>query len=162
LALSTIIYEIADALYYILPAYAANAAPVIFGGGRPIDSGRVFRDGRPIFGPRKTYRGVLSGLAAGGLVGIAQGRPVLGLLLAIGAVLGDLSGSFMKRRLGMPPGSPLPIIDQLGFVAGAFLFSLPAAPPTLREAVIIAALTLPIHVICNWFAYLLKLKKEPW
>ena len=67
LSLAKTIYEV---LYFIFPAYCANAAPVIFGGGFPIDGGRVFRDGRPIFGLHKTVRGFLAGLAIGTLVGL--------------------------------------------------------------------------------------------
>jgi CDP-2,3-bis-(O-geranylgeranyl)-sn-glycerol synthase len=51
-----------DALYLIFPAYCANAAPVIFGGGSPIDAGKIFLDGRPILGSRKTIRGFFAGL----------------------------------------------------------------------------------------------------
>ena len=57
------IIDIAVAMWFIFPAYCANAAPVIFGGGLPIDVGRVFLDGQPIFGPRKTFRGFFAGLA---------------------------------------------------------------------------------------------------
>jgi hypothetical protein len=30
------------AFWFVLPAYVANASPVVFGGGRPIDGGRKF------------------------------------------------------------------------------------------------------------------------
>jgi CDP-diglyceride synthetase len=43
------------AFWFILPAYAANASPVVFGGGKPIDGGRKFFDGRPIFGTWENY-----------------------------------------------------------------------------------------------------------
>ena len=45
-----IIANIISALYFIFPAYCANAAALIFGGGPPIDAGREFLDGRPILG----------------------------------------------------------------------------------------------------------------
>jgi CDP-2,3-bis-(O-geranylgeranyl)-sn-glycerol synthase len=40
----------------ILPAYVANAAPVVLGGHFPIDGGMRAWDKRPIFGPSKTDR----------------------------------------------------------------------------------------------------------
>ena len=46
-------------LLYILPAYVANGAPVIFGGGTPLDFGRKL-GGKPIFGNHKTIRGLIS------------------------------------------------------------------------------------------------------
>ncbi|GAI48998.1 unnamed protein product, partial [marine sediment metagenome] len=59
---------IAWALWFILPAYVANATPVVLGGGKPIDSGKKFTDGRPIFGAGKTWRGFVSGIATGTMV----------------------------------------------------------------------------------------------
>ncbi|MBS7614372.1 CDP-2,3-bis-(O-geranylgeranyl)-sn-glycerol synthase [Candidatus Bathyarchaeota archaeon] len=165
--------EIFYALYYIFPAYCANGAPVLFGGGKPIDMYRKFRDGKPIFGPHKTVRGFTSGLVIGtfvgwiqetyGLsVGLPQGSIILGFALSLGALLGDLFGSFIKRRMNLEPGAHLPLSDQLDFVLAALLFSLPVQPPSLMHAVIIVVLTAPIHYMVNIMAYLLKLKKTPW
>jgi len=165
--------EIFNALYYIFPAYCANAAPVIFGGGHPIDSGKKFADGRPIFGPHKTVRGVIVGIFVGTLVGWAQenlaptvglekGNVLLGFTLSLGAIIGDLVGSFVKRRLDLRAGAPLPISDQIDFVLVALFFSLAIRPPTLSATVIIVILTLPIHLSANIIAYLLHLKKSPW
>jgi len=165
--------EIFNALYYIFPAYCANAAPVIFGGGRPIDEGRNFLDGKPIFGSNKTWRGFISGILIGTLVGWAQetlapnaglpkGSLLLGFILSLGALIGDLIGSFIKRRLNLKPGKPLPISDQIDFVLVALLFSLAVQPPPLIEALIIILLTAPIHILVNLMAYLLRLKKTPW
>jgi CDP-2,3-bis-(O-geranylgeranyl)-sn-glycerol synthase len=46
---------------FIMPGYAANAGMLIWGGGAPMDGGRVAKDGRRIFGPGKTWRGFLLG-----------------------------------------------------------------------------------------------------
>jgi len=169
----TIALEVFNALYYIFPAYCANGAPVLFGGGRSIDGGRKFRDGNPVFGSHKTVRGFVSGLVIGtfvgwvqetyGLsVGLPQGSTVLGFTLSLGALLGDLLGSFIKRRMNLEPGEHLPLSDQLDFVLVALLFSLPVQPPNPTYAVIIVVLTAPIHYMVNVMAYLLKLKKTPW
>jgi len=151
-----------NALYLIFPAYCANAAPVIFGGGTPIDGGKTFRDGRPIFGPRKTFRGFFAGLVIGTFVGFLQKNILLGFMLSLGALTGDLIESFLKRRLGRPPGAFFPVADQLDFVAGALLFSLLVTPPSLPVALTIVVVTPPIHFSTNFFAYLLGVKKEPW
>lgn len=159
-------------LAYVLPAYFANGAPVLFGGGRSIDGGRLFIDGRPIFGPRKTIRGfisgVLTGLITGLLLGLAGLFPllpdgaILGFLMGLGAMLGDLAGSFLKRRLNRPPGSPAPGLDQLDFLLGAILLSLPYRPPELDVLICSLVLTPAIHLATNYGAYKLGLKKEPW
>jgi len=161
------ILDVAHALLFIFPAYCANAAPVIFGGGFPIDGGRTFLDGRPIFGSHKTLRGFFSGLVVGTLVGFVEGalfqyNVLLGFALSMGALVGDLVGSFLKRRLNLPPGSTLPVVDQLGFILGALLFSLPVSPPTFPIVLIIMIITPPIHLLTNFLAYLLGVKKRLW
>jgi len=165
--------EVINALYYIFPAYCANAAPVLFGGGKPIDLGRRFLDGKPILGSNKTYRGFISGILIGTLVGWVQsmlaptlglrgGSVLLGFTLSLGALVGDLLGSFIKRRLDIKPGDPFPVSDQIDFVLVALLFSLAVEPPTLLAAVIVILLTPPIHLLTNFIAYLLRVKKKPW
>lgn len=156
------------ALYFIFPAYCANAAPVIFGGGLPLDAGRAFSDGKPIFGSHKTVRGFLAGLIVGTLVGFSQQfllpgqqSALLGFTLSLGALTGDLADSFIKRRVGLHPGSPVLLADQLDFVFGALLFSVAIGYfPTLAWILIILVVTPPIHLLTNYLAYLLGAKKK--
>ena len=155
------------AIKFIFPAYCANAAPVLGGGGRPIDFGKKFFDGKPIFGTNKTFRGFFFGLAIGVCVGLIQcvvfGYPWLfSVLSPLGALLGDLTGAFIKRRFGIRPGGLLPIVDQIDFVVGALLFSLPLAIVSLELAVTVLLITPPIHLFTNFLAYKLKLKNNPW
>jgi len=154
-----IIYE---ALYLIFPAYCANSIPVILGGGPAIDGGRRFIDDKPILGPRKTIRGFLAGIAVGTLIGLIQGQLFLGFLLSLGALVGDLLESFIKRRLDIVSGASFPIADQLDFVFGALLFSLPVFPIPIHIIFTIILITPPLHLTTNVVAYLLGIKKEPW
>jgi CDP-2,3-bis-(O-geranylgeranyl)-sn-glycerol synthase len=98
---------------------AANSTPVIVARlvGRfaaPIDAHLVLKDGRPLFGSHKTWRGLVAGVVAGAIVGAW-----LGAGLAIGAAFGalslagDLCSSFVKRRLRHASGESLPLLDQL-------------------------------------------------
>ena len=48
-----------------LSAWIANATPVRGGGGRPIDGGKLFRDGRRILGDHKTMKGLRGPLYIG-------------------------------------------------------------------------------------------------
>lgn len=166
---------IIGALTFIFPAYCANAIPVITGGGPPIDFGKKFVDGKPIFGKNKTFRGFFFGLAGGTAVGFAEsvffnGSPffnyprIFGLFLSLGALFGDLAAAFAKRRLGLAPGDLLPLVDQTSFMIGAILFSLPIGFKTVSWELIIIVLivTPPIHLLTNFAAYKLGLKSNPW
>ena len=170
------IIDVAAALWFIFPAYCANAAPVIFGGGKPMDFGKKFFDGKPFFGSHKTFRGFLAGIIVGTLVGMAQTiiyenilfeynsqfqySILLGFMLSIGALTGDLIESFIKRRISRSPGSSLPVADQIDFILGAFLFSIPVLPPSLISALIILLVTIPIHLLTNLGAALLNMKNK--
>ncbi len=166
---------IVEALKFIFPAYCANGTPVLAGGGKKMDFGRNFIDGKRIFGNNKTFRGFFFGWAVGFLVGILEGfifgfenYPVLfSILIPLGALLGDLTGAFIKRRLSIQPGGLLPIVDQIDFVVGAVVFALPLALTglfvlTWQVAVVVLVITPPIHLLTNFGAYKLKLKKHPW
>jgi len=96
----------------------ANGLPallrLLFGPARPLDGGRTLADGQPMLGRDKTWRGVTASLVGTALGALALGLPLsLGLKVALGAILGDLIASFGKRRLGRPPGTSVPLLDQL-------------------------------------------------
>jgi CDP-2,3-bis-(O-geranylgeranyl)-sn-glycerol synthase len=168
--------DIAAALWFIFPAYCANAAPVIFGGGKPMDFGKKFLDGNPFLGSHKTFRGFLAGIIMGTFVGAVQTiifeqylfqygaqfqySILLGFVMSLGALTGDLVESFIKRRLNRSPGSSLPVADQIDFILGAFLFSIPVSPPSLLAALIILLVTIPIHLLTNLGAALLNMKNK--
>ena len=159
---------IIQALKFIFPAYCANATPVLAGGGPKMDFGKNFVDGKRIFGNNKTFRGFLFGWVIGMLVGSVEfvvfpDFPVLFIvLIPLGALLGDLTGAFIKRRIGISPGGLLPIVDQVDFVVGALVFSIPLAIVSWELAVTVLLITPPIHLFTNFLAYKLKLKKHPW
>ncbi|MEM2946836.1 MAG: CDP-2,3-bis-(O-geranylgeranyl)-sn-glycerol synthase [Candidatus Bathyarchaeia archaeon] len=161
---------ITNALKFIFPAYCANAVPVLAGGGLPLDLGKKFFDGKPIFGKNKTFRGFFSGLIIGTIAGFAeaaifqeyQSIGYFGLLLSLGALLGDLAGAFLKRRLGIPPGGLLPIVDQVDFVVGALIFSIPLRVLYLELTLSVLVITPPLHMATNFAAYKLGLKSSPW
>ncbi len=156
-----------EALLFIGPSYVANAAPLLFGGGAPIDRGRNFTDGKPILGSHKTVRGFFAGIIAGTIIGMLEslvdGRLLLaGPVIALGAVLGDLLGAFVKRRLNIKPGSALPVLDQLDFVLGGLVLGSPFFPIGWTAILLVVLVTPPIHLGTNFGAYLLKIKKTYW
>lgn len=98
----------------------ANSAPVLARillgrrWGRPIDGGRVLRDGWPLLGASKTWRGwAASGLSTPILAGLLGLSWLLGLVVSAGAMLGDAGVSFIKRRMGLPASASAPVLDQV-------------------------------------------------
>ncbi len=205
-------------LLFIAPAYLANAGMVFAGGGKPIDGGKVLKDGRRLFGDHKTWRGILLGPLYIGIpisVGIFilflvlwqfigpafqlainydayviyddlsfmeyyfVGGPLpMGffailiriVILTYSAGIGDLIGSFLKRRLKFKSGGFAPIVDQLDFALTAILLiSIAAliAPaffwiPDPHIFLFIMIITPSISILGNNVAWLLGVKEVPW
>ncbi len=129
--MNPIIETVIVAIWLMLPAYVTNASAAFFGGKTPIDGG-IFWGKNRLLGEGKTYEGFLKGFSCGFLFGIFQQLFLnsFGLFpfflvtlfcLSAGAMLGDIVASFIKRRLGLKRGAPLPLVDQLDFVGGAWL-----------------------------------------
>ncbi|MBI2971248.1 MAG: CDP-2,3-bis-(O-geranylgeranyl)-sn-glycerol synthase [Candidatus Aenigmarchaeota archaeon] len=160
-------------LWFIFPAYAANAFPVVLKGTRPLDFGRTLRMQR-ILGDGKTIEGTFGGIAFGIAAGMLQLYlqqagivPVvltvqLVVLLSVGAILGDIAGAFIKRRLGMPRGHSFFPLDQLDFVAGALVLSSTVYQFDIWTIAVLLLVTPPIHYGTNVIGYILRFKRTPW
>lgn len=178
---ATIFWLIIKGSWLMLPAYIANPTAVVFGGGTPIDLGKKWKDGRRIFGDGKTFRGLLGGTACGVIIGLIQMQvsylQFLGVFtlvsiitLSFGALLGDMIKSFFKRRLGYERGAKFPLVDQLDFVAGAWILTYAFDPVWFRGnflsypwiMVTVILFTPLLHRLTNIIGYYAKLKKEPW
>lgn len=165
-----IINGVTDAMLILLPALVANPTPVLVKGKRPIDSGMMWIDGRRLLGDGKTWEGFIAGIISGAVIGFLLWRLLSidltilhALLIALGALLGDIAGSFIKRRLSLPRGAPAPLLDQLDFYVGAVAASILAGCSwTLNAFLVTAIIVIIIHVTANIAAYLVGLKKEPW
>jgi CDP-2,3-bis-(O-geranylgeranyl)-sn-glycerol synthase len=84
------------------------------------------------------------------------------LLVALGALLGDILGTFIKRRIGISRGRPAPVLDQLAFLSVAILFGTIVNPMPLVLIGFLLIVTPAIHLLANAIAYLLRLKDVPW
>ena len=98
----------------------ANGAPIaarhVLGNrlNHPIDRGRLLSDGRPIFGPSKTWRGIFASIILTSISAAALGfTPMTGALISLTAMSGDLLSSFIKRRCGFRPSSMAIFLDQI-------------------------------------------------
>lgn len=165
------------AYIFFLPAGLANAAPVIANRipvlnrwTTPLDFGMKYR-GQPIFGANKSWRGVLSGVLVGMLLGVLffpwlgaldhVNHAILGGALGLGALIGDAVESFLKRRFGVKPGESWFPFDQIDYILGGLLFSLPFIRLRPVEYGVIAILYFCLHLAGSYVGYLLHLKSKP-
>ena len=162
--------EVGKVLLMYLPAMVANASPVFLKRGTPVDFGKTFIDGRRILGDGKTWEGLFLGTWFGGTVAttlwLLTGDVkffTYGLLGSVGALIGDMVFSFIKRRLGLKRGAPLPLADQLDFFLGATAFMMLAGwRPEIKALIIVGTFIIALHVVANRIAYMIKLKDVPW
>ncbi|RLG64349.1 CDP-2,3-bis-(O-geranylgeranyl)-sn-glycerol synthase [archaeon] len=83
-----------------------------------------------------------------------------GFLLSLGAMLGDLIGSFIKRRLGLERGAPCIPLDQLDFIIVALLIGSLVTPIPLQYILVFLAVTFIAHITANFIAYKLGAKNR--
>ena len=146
------IQDILLAIWFLLPAAAANAIPVFAAAvpalkkyDAPIDGGKTWR-GHMILGPHKTWRGIIAGIiiatlvlwiqqtlvahfgwarfAAGGINYAALPVLLLGPLFAIGALGGDAVESFFKRQQNIKSGGTWVPFDQIDYIIGSVIVTL--------------------------------------
>jgi CDP-2,3-bis-(O-geranylgeranyl)-sn-glycerol synthase len=176
------LWNLIESIWIILPAFAANGLATLPKGKRPIDGDRKFIDGKPILGKGKTWEGLITGVFVSTIIGmvqffakpylpfdqapiildIAPMTPYLGFLLGLGAMLGDIAGSFIKRRLNLARGAPAPILDQDDFVVGALLFASLLVTIKFEWFMLLMVITPVIHLTANFIAFRLKIKSTPW
>ncbi len=92
------------------------------------------------------------------------------ILCSYGAAIGDLIGSFLKRRFDVESGAPFWVIDQLDFALFAILFlCIPALIfpeifwlPDINIIIFLMILTPSVSIIANSIAYIIDLKEVPW
>ncbi|MCS7368326.1 MAG: CDP-2,3-bis-(O-geranylgeranyl)-sn-glycerol synthase [archaeon GBS-70-058] len=162
-----LIERIVVCIWKVLPAYVANACPLIIirnRKGHPLDFNKKFIDNKPILGSGKTIEGFIAGIVIGGIVGVLQtpSNLIRAFTLSLGAMLGDSMGSFIKRRLNIERGKPAPLLDQVMFILVAIILSYRFETYTLKDIIIIVAITVPLHIATNRIAYFLGIKKVPW
>jgi CDP-2,3-bis-(O-geranylgeranyl)-sn-glycerol synthase len=182
------LHNLAFAIWFLLPAAIANAAPIfvaVLPGLRqwdtPIDMNRTLND-KPIFGSHKTWRGLLTAIVAGAAVFALQQYLVhhnqvvhnfvghttyaqlpiyMGALMGFGAIAGDAIESFAKRQLGHRPGKSLLFFDQVDYIIGGVLVTLPFIQLATQEYLYIFVVWFTLHLAASYGGYKIGLKDEP-
>ena len=177
------------ALWFFAPGGVANMAPVLAANvpalknlNHPMDFGKTFRDKR-ILGSHKTLRGLSSGVIAGFLTAVLQmvlvnifpsisnitksidytdSRVlVIGVLMGLGALIGDAVKSFFKRQIGVQPGKNWVPFDQTDFIIGGLVFTAPLVSFDVGTYFTILIVMTLLHPATNLLGWVLKLKSKP-
>jgi CDP-2,3-bis-(O-geranylgeranyl)-sn-glycerol synthase len=161
--------HIAELIWLVLPAYAANMAPPFVkywkGWNRPISERHL--------GTHKTVVGFSFGVAVAlvtawaqhaveGLASVEWAWWQVGLVEGVGAMAGDAIKSFCKRRRGIPPGARWIPADQLDFMIGAIVLSAHALALSVLDILIILVLTFLGHIVVNHVARALHIRDTAW
>ncbi|HPM85832.1 MAG: CDP-2,3-bis-(O-geranylgeranyl)-sn-glycerol synthase [Candidatus ainarchaeum sp.] len=160
-------------LLYVAPLYIANSSPLLVHGRIPLDlNKKIF--GEPILGKGKTVLGTITGITAGtgaGTIiylffpfvqGYLSNYILLSFMLSSGAILGDITKSFFKRRFHIKSGEKWELADQLDFVLGGIILSIFVRVPEFWLVALLLFATFFIHKTFNYIAFKLKLKSVPW
>lgn len=155
-------------LWFILPSYLANTTPIFVKKlnilNYPVDFGLKYKR-KPIFGKNKTWRGLVFGCLVGILTSVLQNRGIFtGFILGFGALLGDLTGSFIKRRLNFPSGRPHILLDQTPYIlTPLLLYSLFLDYPlSFGQTIFLILFSLWIHKASNILYFKIGLKDVPY
>lgn len=181
------------AIWLILPVVMAGLGHVLLLKTRllqplalPVDGGRQWK-GRPLLGPNKTWRGVLVMTVLTGWltslqaaterrmhlreVGVGRNyrlRPwPAGSIVGLAYCLAELPNSFLKRRLGVPPGGRSEraahlqyLVDQLDSVIGCLLALRMVYRPQRGEMMPAFVLGSLAHIAVDQLLYRLGVKRR--
>ena len=165
------LFRVAQLLYLMAPAYLANMTPPFTrfwrGWNRPVSERWL--------GSHKTVVGAVAGVIVavmtawlqaslgwrGGIVDYGR-WPLVGLLLGVGAMAGDVAKSYFKRRLRIAPGARWIPADQLDFVIGALVLIAPLARLAWLDVAAIVAISFLGDVAVNHVAFWLGVRDTKW
>jgi hypothetical protein len=120
---------------------------------QPVDGNIRFVDGRPLLGPAKTLRGVVSTTLVTAVMAplfdLSAGE---GALFALLSMAGDLASSFIKRRVGIATSHSAPLLDQLPEAVLPLWLMHPVLGETLPEA----CAALLVFVAIDWLVSRLR------
>ena len=178
-------YSIMEGIFVVLlimsPAYLANTIAVLTGGKYPIDQGKFHSDGNRVLGDGKTWSGLIGGTIGGVIIGyglifffneyIWESLNISILfLLSFGALFGDITASFYKRRQNLQRGEKFAILDMYDFIFMSLMMCFIFQRDWLLSWILdgwvplftILVLTPFLHRGVNIIGYKIGVKNEPW
>jgi CDP-diglyceride synthetase len=160
----------------------------------PLDNGLNLRDGKRVFGDNKTWKGFFGMIFLTAItMAVFQGLAIkftcmnnfflfpykqwqfpfegliYGMILGFGYVFAELPNSFIKRRIGIDPGTNTTgvkgllfiLVDQADSVIGCLIFMQFFYPTSLVETITLVVLATIIHLLTNFALFKIGLKNQP-
>jgi CDP-2,3-bis-(O-geranylgeranyl)-sn-glycerol synthase len=128
-----------------------------------LDGGLNFFDGRRLFGPSKTVRGVVSAVLATTLCAMLMDLEwFIGIVIGSVSMAGDLFSSFIKRRLKMPPSSMALGLDQVPESLFPLLVVQPILTLTVMDITAVVVLFSVGGLLISRILYKLNIRDRPY
>lgn len=155
-------------LEMLLLLIVANGSPVIalmFMGNwlaMPIDKGFHLVDGQPLFGRKKTWRGlVVAVVTTAALAQWLELGLVFGAMFGLLAMVGDLMSSFIKRRLRINESARFIGLDQLPEAVLPLLLAFPVYNFGWGWLVAVALIFTLLNLAVSPILYRLGVRRRP-
>jgi CDP-2,3-bis-(O-geranylgeranyl)-sn-glycerol synthase len=129
----------------------------------PLDLGKRFFDGRPVFGASKTIRGILASLLMTVVIARLMGFSLFfGIAFAALTMLGDLLSSFTKRRMGLAPSSRAYVLDQIPESLLPSIFAAYQMGLGVAQVLVVVILFFVLEVTLSPLFYKLGIRRQPY
>ncbi|MFX0150661.1 MAG: CDP-archaeol synthase [Candidatus Hodarchaeota archaeon] len=86
---------------------------------------------------------------------------ISGSLMTFGGLIGDIIGSFIKRRSGIERGHSFIFLDQLGFLVLGMIFAYPLIRWQIEWFLVLVPITFITHIAANLFGYFTGIQEDP-
>ena len=154
----------------LLLLMVANGLPILLNrwlrdrAAWPIDAGITLgRDGQPLFGTHKTWRGLLAAVIGTAAAAVVLGLPVAtGALVGLWAMVGDVVSSFLKRRLAQGAGDQALGLDQIPESLLPLLALRDRLGLGLGVITVLVALFLVLELVLSRLLYAWHIREHPW
>lgn len=84
-----------------------------------------------------------------------------GGVMSFGGMVGDMVGSFIKRRSGIPRGKTFIFLDQLGFLVLGMVLVFPIISWPISWLAFLVPITFLTHIAANLFGYFTGIQDDP-
>lgn len=156
-------------LHLLLLIIIANGAPIILRElvhdryNLAVDFGVLLPDKNPVFGPSKTWRGIAATLVTTSVAAWLLGyQTETGLIIGFFAILGDLTSSFIKRRLSMPTSSMAPLLDQIPESLFPALVVMGTFNLMITTVIVLTLIFVITELLLSHILYKLGIRKKPY